>query len=242
MPISPRVPVIVALYLMMVSAGSGAHDLTTLVSFNITNGAQPWGNLIQGSDGNFYGTTRLGGMGAGTVFQLKRHGHIETVHQFFGLDGAEPVAGLVQGTDGALYGTTLFGPGITGRGSVYRLTTDGAFSSLVSFMTTNGALPYAGALVQGSDGEFYGTTCQGGPPGPLLRGCGTAFRVTSNGVLTPLHNFDFTDGYAIYGGLVEAGNGLFYGTTAWGGDSWRTCGTVFSVDRAGTFRTLASFD
>ena len=89
-----------------------AQPLTTLHSFNGGDGRSPEATLVQGSDGNFYGTTPLGGAHAkGTVFKIDSTGSLTTLHSFSGFpaDGAVPVAGLVQGTDGNFYGTTTSG-------------------------------------------------------------------------------------------------------------------------------------
>jgi uncharacterized repeat protein (TIGR03803 family) len=95
---------------------------------------------------------------------------------------------LVQGTNGNLYGTTSSG-GASGYGTVFRITTNGTLTTLVSFdYNSNGADPYAG-LVQGSDGNFYGTTEYGG-----ANGMGIAFRMTSDGTFTNLFSFAGTDG------------------------------------------------
>ena len=100
-----------------------AQTLTTLHSFNGGDGRSPEATLVQGSDGNFYGTTALGGAHAkGTVFRIDPTGSLTTLHSFSGSpgDGAVPVAGLVQGTDGNFYGTTALG-GAHGAGTVFNL-------------------------------------------------------------------------------------------------------------------------
>jgi len=115
-------------------------------------------------------------------------------------------------------------------------TTDVAttFTSLFSFADTNGEAP-EGALVQATDGNFYGTTVEGGAMGD-----GTVFKITPSGTLTTLHSFDGTDGFSPEGALVQATNGNFYGTTAFGGANGK--GTVFEITPNGTLTTLASFN
>jgi uncharacterized repeat protein (TIGR03803 family) len=154
--------------------------LTTLVSFNNTNGAVPLGGLVQGSDGNFYGTTGFGGnSGFGTIFKLTTNGVLTTLFNFHFTDGLEPSTKLIFGPDGSLYGTTGMGGSTNnnpnGLGTVFRITTKGAFTPLTLFQGTNGSNPSA-PLVLGSDGNLYGTTAHGGPCGG-----GTVFRI----VLTP---------------------------------------------------------
>jgi uncharacterized repeat protein (TIGR03803 family) len=122
----------------------------------------PAAALVQGNDGNFYGTTASGGTKAnnGTVYQMTPAGMLTTLVSFNGTNGSYPAAGLVQGSDGNFYGTTVSG-GAGGLGTVFRVTPAGVLTTLVSFGKTNGAAPLA-ALVQGSDGNFYGTTSLGG--------------------------------------------------------------------------------
>ena len=137
--------------------------LITLASFNYSvNGGSPYAGLLQGTDGNFYGTTEDGGTyGDGTVFRMTTNGTLTTLASFNYTNGAYPYAGLVQGADGNFYGTTEDG-GTYGDGTVFRMTTNGTLTTLVSFnYSVNGGYPYAG-LVQGADGNFYGTTADGG--------------------------------------------------------------------------------
>lgn len=147
--------------------------LNPLVQFNYINGTNPYSRLVQGSDGNFYGTTNSGGnFGYGTIFMITPAGIHTTLFHFDQINGANP-RGLVQGIDGNFYGTTYAG-GANGLGTVFRMTPNCTiintlngfnFTTLVSFtgqMGLNpGQYPQAG-LVQGSDGYFYGTTFRGG--------------------------------------------------------------------------------
>jgi uncharacterized repeat protein (TIGR03803 family) len=140
---------------------SGSYSLlyTFCLTANCPDGAGPEGPLVENSDGNFYGVTAQGGAhGSGTVFKVTPGGTLTTLYSFTGgADGATPLGALVVGSDGNLYGTTELG-GSGGFGSVYRITTAGAFTSLHSFTDGSGdANPYSG-LVQASDGQFYGTT------------------------------------------------------------------------------------
>ena len=135
-----------------------------------------------------------------------------TMHSFTGTDGANPYVGLVQGTDGNFYGTSIDG-GANGGGNVLNITPAGKLTSLYSFCSqsncADGQYPCT-VLVQGNDGNFYGTTQSGGTAG----GYGTVFKITPSGKLTTLHSFNGTgDGAAPYGSLVLATNGEFYGTT-----------------------------
>jgi uncharacterized repeat protein (TIGR03803 family) len=151
---------------------------TTLYSFTgFNDGAYPQAGLVLASDGNFYGTTAEGGTNyAGTVFQIGTGSGLTSLYSFTGFsDGANPESGLVQGSDGSLYGTTYYG-GTNNDGSVFKITTNGALTSLYSFTGGNdGSNPQSG-LVQGTDGSFYGTTYYGGEGG-----AGTIFRLSLAG-------------------------------------------------------------
>jgi uncharacterized repeat protein (TIGR03803 family) len=156
---------------------------TSLHSFKGTDGAVPYGGLVQGSDGNFYGITYVGGAnGDGTVFKITPSGMVTTLHSFDGTDGSNPNGGLVQATDGNFYGTA-FGGGSNGFGTLFKITSGGTLTTLHNFDGIDGAHPY-GALLQATNGTFYGTTsyCNlfGTPGGcgcPTL-GCGTIFSVS----------------------------------------------------------------
>ncbi|HWZ95957.1 MAG TPA: choice-of-anchor tandem repeat GloVer-containing protein [Opitutaceae bacterium] len=219
-----------------------AGTTTTLYSFTGvgTDGAGPLAGLVQGTDGNFYGTTEFGGSGGdGTVFKMTPAGTTTTLYSFTGAgtDGAFPLAGLVQGTDGNFYGTTEFGGSGNGNGVVFETTPAGTTTTLYSFtgVDTDGANPEAG-LVQGTDGNFYGTTEFGGSGGD-----GTVFETTPAGTTTTLYSFTGagTDGAGPLAGLVQGTDGNFYGTTEFGGSGGD--GTVFKMTPAGTTTTLYSF-
>ena len=213
--------------LFKITAGG---NLTTLYNFcsqlNCADGEFPVGGLIQGSDGNIYGTTHAGGNttchdGCGTVFRITTSGKLTTLHSFNQADGMYPYGGVVQGADGALYGTTG-GGGANSSGTVFTVDASGHLATLHSFDGTDGSSPYA--ISVGSDGNFYGTTAQGGTFGVY----GTIFEITSGGAFTTLHNFDVSDGALVYSGLMQSTNGSFYGTTYFGGN--RNDGTVFSLN------------
>lgn len=208
-----------------------------------SDGIGVFGGVIQASDGNFYGTTSqggtdgCGGLGCGTVFTATPGGTVTTLYRFGGgLDGATPVAGVVQGSDGNFYGTTVAG-GTNGGGTVFKITSNGTLTVLYSFCAkancSDGASPQ-GALVQGKDGNFYGTTNAGGS-GNL----GTVFKITSAGKLTTLHRFVGADGASPFAGVIQAKDGKFYGTTSAGGTYG--LGAIFRITGAGKLATLYSF-
>ena len=212
--------------------------LTTLYSFGGSDGEYPIASLLQGVDGDLYGTTDLGGAnGHGTVFKITLAGKLTMLYNFCSrtncADGATPFAGLVQTADGTFYGTTAEG-GANNVGTVFRITSGGALTTLHNFDGSGGSYPYA-QLVQSSNGSFYGTTFQGG-----ANNDGTVFKITAGGRLTSLHSFDGTDGEEPVEALVQATDGDFYGTTKGGGAHY--LGTVFKITSGGTLTTLYTFD
>jgi len=217
-----------------------AGALTSLASFNHTNGAFPGAGLVEGARGHFYGTTSSENS-LGTIFEITSQGVLTTLVRFAGTNGVEPDLGasgaLVRGSDGNLYGTTAYGGPEFGstfdKGTVFKMTTNGILTTLVSFNGENGANPGAG-LMQGSDGNFYGTTSQGG-----TENLGTVFKISMDGTLTTLASFTGTNGARPSGGLMQASDGDFYGTTFGGGASG--AGTIFRITHDGRLSSLASF-
>ena len=210
--------------------------LAALVSFNITNGHLPYGGLTPYADGSLYGTCDQGGMASfGTAYRVSTNSAVAILHSFTDAsDGGQPVAGLLLGGDGSFYGTTYAG-GEYGYGTVYRISTNGALTTLVSLAFTNGAFPCAG-LAQDAGGNFYGATSQGGACSN-----GTVFMITPTGSLTSLYSFTGgNDGAQPLAGLLCAADGNFYGTTAYGGVYGD--GTLFTLAPGGAPVTLAQFD
>jgi uncharacterized repeat protein (TIGR03803 family) len=191
----------------------------------------PSGPLLQASDGTLYGTTVHGGDGDstfGTIFQIfPDSGDAFRVYSFTGAptDGANPLFGVIQASDGTLYGTTVHG-GASDLGAIFQMAPDGSdYAVLHSFTggATDGANPQYG-VIQASDGTLYGTTLQGG-----VSGLGTVFRMAPDGSdYAVLHSFTggATDG-ASPSGLIQALDGVLYGTTFQGGTSNQ--GTVFRL-------------
>jgi uncharacterized repeat protein (TIGR03803 family) len=198
-------------------------------------------------------------LGCGTVFKITPQGGLTTLYSFCSqtscADGDNPFSGLVQGTDGNLYGLTSSGgdpscrPG-EGCGTVFKITRGGTLTTLYSFHAV-GLNPQYAPLVQGIDGNFYGTTVSGGHGAACtsLIGCGTAFKITPRGTLTTLYNFcsqtNCVDGESPFAPLVQATDGNLYGTTNEGGASNSCrygCGTVFKITPQGMLTTLHSFD
>jgi uncharacterized repeat protein (TIGR03803 family) len=245
-PTLSKVVCILFVFCTATAIPSPAQVLTTLHSFGGGDGANPRAGLLQATDGNFYGTTRYGGAGGcgdgcGTVFKITPNGTLTTLHSFNGSDGAYPYAELIQAGDGNFYGTAIYG-GAYNYGTVFGMLPDGYLVTLYSFCSkancADGADP--SGLLQASDGNFYGTTSAGGAKSGNCSGggCGTVFKITPNG-LTTLHSFNYYDDGAGPDGLLQASDGNFYGTTAYGGG--RDNGTVFQITPDGTLTTLHDF-
>jgi uncharacterized repeat protein (TIGR03803 family) len=209
------------------------------------DGSNPTG-LIQGSDGNFYGTTANGGRyGQGTFFRVTPAGAESVLYSFVGGagDGSNP-EGVVEGSNGNFYGATSgggTGPCQFGCGTAFEITPDGAETVLYFFSgAADGGNP--NPLIQGKDGNFYGTAAFGGVVSNLCGpgGCGVVFRLTPAGVETPLYSFTggSTDG-AVAASLIQGSDGNFYGMTVYGGAS--NDGTVFKVTTSGAETVLHSF-
>ncbi len=208
--------------------------LTVLWNFKGGNdGKIPYAAPIEGTDGNFYGTTYQGGTGPfGTIYQLTPSGKLTTIYQFDAIRGAFPIGPLVQATDGNLYGTTA-GFGFN-YGTIFKIVPSGDFAVtlLHTFDVFDGAYPYAG-LVQGSDGKLYGTTT-----GASL--FGDVFDITTKGSFAELHALNgSTDGAIANAGLVQASDGNFYGAAQQGGNG---SGTFFRITSKSTFTVCEDFN
>jgi uncharacterized repeat protein (TIGR03803 family) len=249
-----------------------AGALTTLYSFCAqggslcTDGYIPESGVIQSANGDLYGVTGAGGANdspscserCGTVFRITPSGALTTLYSFCGevnqwgcADGNLP-SGLIQTASGDFYGTTYFG-GAFGGGTVFKITPSGALTTLYSFCAqvncNDGVSP--NGLIQAANGDFYGTTNNGGTSVNCIY-CGTVYKITPSGALTTLYNFCTqggslcTDGEAPDAELIHATDGNFYGTTSGGGASANCtypggCGTIFKITPSGALTTLYSF-
>jgi uncharacterized repeat protein (TIGR03803 family) len=238
---------------MMLAAAiaAPAQTFTSLFSFDNTDGANPYAAMVQGTDGNLYGTTYYGGTGRwgtavgwGTIFRISPDGNLTTLYSFCSqtncTDGGNPIAGLVQAADGGLYGTTSEG-GANSGGTVFKISLTGMLTTLYSFCSQPGCLDgllSSAGLVKAPNDSFYGTTRAGGG-----NGNGTVFKITRSGTLTTLYSFcsqgGCADGSRPLAGLVLATDGNFYGTTS--GNGAGNAGTVFKISPGGTLKTLYSF-
>jgi uncharacterized repeat protein (TIGR03803 family) len=274
-----KIACILSVFCVAALVASPAQTFSTLRAFNGTNGWRA-GSLVQGLDGNFYGTTQWGGAyihergatdpGDGTVFEITPEGELRTLYNFCSqsnsnescIDGQTP-NGLILAANGNFYGTTFAG-GTGGNlgailqvGTVFEMTPGGTLTTLYSFCTQfsgglclDGSNPTAG-LVQGVNGNFYGTTQGGGTGSGIAGGGGTIFEITAAGKLTTLYNFcsqtNCTDGATPSAALVLGTDGNFYGTTSQGGtnvnnpDCPSGCGTIFKFTPGHELTTLYNF-
>ena len=207
---------------------TAAGKETVLHSFNsafpVLDGAYPYAGLVL-KNGILYGTTRYGGpSNLGTVFSITKTGVETVLYSFKGgtTDGEYTFAGVAFDTSGNIYGTNYSG-GIDNAGAVYKLTPGGVETMIHSFARdgSDGINPYASLILH--NGNFYGTTFQGGPAN-----VGTVFKITPTGTETVLHQFTGgLDGGYPYAALVFGKNNTFYSTTYQGGTL--NYGTVFKV-------------
>jgi uncharacterized repeat protein (TIGR03803 family) len=212
-----------------------------------SDGASPISALVLSTNGNFYGTTPLGGVNSyGTLFELTHAGKMTVLYSFSNsIDGGSPKAALLEFTNGYLYGTTTTG-GTSDFGTVFQATAAGKVIPIYSFTNgLDGAAPEA-ALVNGHDGSLYGTCTEGG-----ANGTGTIFKITTNGLLTSLYSFSppmyFPDSVVFYnndGGspktLLPGADGNFYGVAYDGGINGS--GSIFEFNPTGGLTVLYAFN
>jgi uncharacterized protein (TIGR03437 family) len=226
-----------------------AQSFSVVANFEGTKNYLPRA-MVQGTDGNFYG---VGGWfflsTPGMVFKVTPDGTVSTLYTYCSqpacADGSFPNA-LILGSDGNFYGTTTSGGSgvdttsnrLTGNGTVFKITSAGVFTTIYTFKGTDGAFP--SGIIQGSDGNFYGTTTEGG-----VGGGGIVFRLTAGGKLDTLLSFPIQmDGFStpLYGAspyaLLQASDGSFYGLTAGigGGGS-----SVFKISPSGLVSFIYTF-
>jgi uncharacterized repeat protein (TIGR03803 family) len=235
---------------------TSAGTLTMLYSFSGTDGNNP-DLALQATDGDFYGATGQGGtdmscsygVGCGTIFKITSAGTLTTLYDFSGADGSLPALSF-EGSDSVFYGETIQGGAYTnslyypfGCGTIFSITSGGALTTLHNFDGTDGSAPVL--TIQASDGDFYGSTVEGGTDNSAYYpiGYGTVFKITSAGTLTTLYNFSGADGSGP-SLTIQASDGDFYGATGYGGPSANCtngCGTIFKITSAGTLTTLYNF-
>jgi uncharacterized repeat protein (TIGR03803 family) len=210
-----------------------SDECSLLHQFLLSDGAVPVAAMVEGFDGDLYGTTQRGGNNFyGSVFKYHRQsGVLTNLVTLQGGDDAWPSAPLIPGRNGTFYGTAT--GGTSGTGALFSVTNEGLLTNLYFFCQQTGCLDgeLPIGLTPGTDGNLYGVTAAGGDSPICSFDCGTIFQYSRIGRLT-VHNFceetGCQDGYLPQGGLYQATNGKFYGTTFLGGTYNQ--GTVFTLD------------
>lgn len=223
---------------------------------NVPDGGNP-GPLIQDAQGNLYGTTIWGGASCagggytcGTVFKVDSAGNETVLYRFGGHeDGANPVAAVVRDSAGNLYGTTVGNGSIPAVSTIFKVDPNGQETVLYRFKGGTDGCCADSPLVLGGTGSLYGTSPYGGNIGcgPHGLGCGTLYKLNTQGTFRAIHTFTGSDGIQPEGGLVGDANGNLYGTTLLGGDFkcpsfyGYGCGTVFKLGKNGEESVLYTF-
>jgi uncharacterized repeat protein (TIGR03803 family) len=219
--------------ILATSITSPAQTYSVVKQFSNANVA-PSGPLTQGRDGYFYGVSGSGGTHAeGAVFKMSTTGAMTILHSFSSTDGKDPAGALTLGSDGNFYGTTVSG-GSGKHGTVFKITPGGSLTVLHEFggAGSGGYCPVA-PPVEGTDGNFYGTTS-----GCNTGGYGTVYKITPSGVFTLLYTFDYVHGSGPRT-LILGVDGNFYGTTAAGG--LIGAGVAYKITPSGVRTRLYSF-
>ncbi len=201
--------------------------ISILHNFAGSDGSHPYSGLTLGLDGNFYGTAFDGGANnLGTIFKITPTGTLTTLHSFTATDGGNSYAPPVLGKNGNYYGVDF-------RGTAYSVTSSGTFKLLNPAIPSSSSSP----LFLATDGNFYGTTINGG-----TGGYGTVFRMSAAGVVKIVYNFEFTHGAYEYDPVVQGADGLLYASIPAGGSIANAAGLVFKLTTAGNITVLHQFD
>jgi len=216
------------------------HDFAA----SAADGGYPQCQLTKSSAGDLYGVTPTGGGASdGTLYKVSSTGVYSQLHAFDGNAGKAPTTSPILAADGKLYGTTQLG-GSSGldTGVVYKYDlTANTISVFSEFDGIDGYYP--NALTQGADKSFYGTSQYGGVTNReagFTNGSGSAFKITTAGVLSLLYSFSLHTGYNPYGRTVQGPDGRFYGTTVYGG--YYDNGTIYKTDANGSMTILHHFN
>jgi uncharacterized repeat protein (TIGR03803 family) len=227
---------------------------TLLTSFSSgSNGSPsaPFGSLVQGQDGNFYGLVAMSATTDGGMYSLTPRGQLATIYSFSSSSGTGPQSGPIQASNGTFYASLTDGA-IGTSGTIVGITSSGQLSTLHTFapitqtvdqlfqVNTDGEDP-AASLVQASNGTLYGVTYTGGSTGG-----GTIYSITTSGQFTSMYTFPLdgtsqasTSGANPSGALIVGANGNLYGVTRFGGANGN--GVIYSITPEGTESVLQSF-
>jgi uncharacterized repeat protein (TIGR03803 family) len=223
---------------------STLYTFSPLSGSTNSDGAAPEAGLTLGHDGNLYGiTTRGGAYGQGTIFKITTNGNLTPLSSFLnnGYSYQIPmVSQLTFGHDGNLYGTSQE-DGTNGDGDVFQATTNGGLATFSSFGGPVAGYQPSEGVTLGPDGDFYGTTHNGGTNNNNL---GTAYQITPAGAIATLVSFNNTNGAYPAASLTLGSDGALYGSTQYGGTNGANDyfgGTLFRLTTNGAFTPLYSF-
>lgn len=209
-----------------------AGEFTKIKNLSKAEGYRPYGDLVMGPEGLFYGLTHYGGaFDAGTVFSITPEGSMTVLHSFNGADdGGWPRGSLCLAADGNFYGMTSADKFGRHNGTIFRITPAGEFTALKSLQNEDGAFPF-GSLAAHPDGFLYGMTSRGGE-----FYSGTIFRISTGGDFRVLRHLNaYADGGTPLGKLTVGPDGFLYGTTSSGGNY---TGTLFRMSTEGELTVL----
>lgn len=211
-----------------------AQTPTLLHTFmQTTDACVPEGNIVQGRDGNMYGSgTSCGGNGTGAIYKISPAGAESVFFSFPQQWTFCGNSGLTLGSDGNFYGTCIRGNPATAIGTIFRLTPAGVFTDLHDFTGVNGDSSPVYPPIQAVDGNFYGVT------GNEVQVCGSIYKMTPAGVYTNLHAFSGSDCHS--SNLVQASDGNLYGTLAQCAVV-QGAGCVYKISTAGVFKEIHDF-
>jgi len=224
-----------------------AQTLKVIGFFDGSDGNGPYGPVVQGTDGNIYGTTDYGGnaFASGTLYRVTPTGEVTDLHNFCSqprcADGSTAFSPPAVGTDGNLYGVVGSG-GVGFEGTFYKMTLDGQFTTLYAFCSTEPCTGGGGpnGIILGADGNFYGTAGGGGNH----ENGGTFFSLSPTGQFKLLHTFcsvapNCLDGAVPSYAPILGTDGNFYGVTYTGGSLGG--GVLYELTPAGTYSVLYNF-
>ncbi len=227
-----------ALVVLCAGALAGAQTVSTLYNFagGKTGAANPWYvTLVQGTDGQLYGTTYNGGASsAGTAFKVSTSGTFTLLHSFANskTDGGYPTGGMTLAPNGNFYGTTQQG-GTESEGVVFQMTTTGTVTILHNFVAgTDGAFPW-GPPIMASDGNLYGTTSGGKGNNGLV------YKVTTSGTYSTIYTFTPSVGSYPIAPPTQGADGYLYIPVSLGG--LNLCGSIVKLSTAGVLQSSYAF-
>ncbi|MDB6052773.1 MAG: 3-carboxymuconate cyclase [Verrucomicrobiales bacterium] len=230
-----RIVVLNMVIWILTVANSHSQSYEPVANFAIDS-VSTLATMIQGSDGNFYGTTYSGGIANfGSVFKMTPQGTRTIIASFLGANGKNPVARLIEGKDGNFYGTTFGDEGVNNVGTVFKVTPSGILTTILSIHSRDHYLVgQASGVTEGSDGNLYVNSQTIGTYGSVIK-------IDKSGAVTTMVSFGPSINATLPSGeLVEGLDGNFYGTTLSGGSG--DFGTIFKMSPAGTLTTFEVFN